>query len=251
MKAVITGASSGIGRDMTRILSGMGYDLVLVARRGDRLEELKRELPGKAVPVVLDLSQRENCFYLYDMLRDEAIDLFINNAGFGACGWFRDIPLETELSLIDTNITAVHILTKLFVQKFSKENRGRILNVASSAGFMAGPLLSAYYASKAYVLRLSEGVAEELRQQKSPVRISVLCPGPVKTEFDQVANVKFSLHGLDSRKVAEYAIRKTLQGKRVIIPGFGMKATLFFARFIPENWVTRAAFHIQHSKTKR
>ena len=251
MKAVITGASSGIGRDMARILSGMGYDLVLVARRGDRLEELKRELPGKAVPVVLDLSRRENCFYLYDMLRDENIDLFINNAGFGVCGWSREIPLETELNLIDTNITAVHILTKLFSEKFAKVNRGRILNVASSAGFMAGPLLSAYYASKAYVLRLSEGIAEELRQQKSAVRISVLCPGPVKTEFDQVANVRFSLHGLNSKKVAEYAIRKTLQGKRVIIPGVGMKATLFFARFIPENLVTRCAFHIQHRKTKQ
>lgn len=250
MKAVITGASSGIGRDLAKILSGMGYELVLVARRGERLEALRRELPGKAVPVVLDLSRRENCFYLYDLLRDEEIDFFINNAGFGACGWFTELPLETELSLLETNVAAVHILTKLFAQKFAKANHGRILNVASAAGFMAGPLLSAYYASKAYVLRLSEGISEELRQQKSAVRISVLCPGPVKTEFDQVAGVRFSLRGLDSRKVAEYAIRKTLQGKRVIIPGFGMRTALFLARFVPENGVTRAAFHIQHRKLK-
>lgn len=250
MQAVITGASSGIGRDMAQILSNMGYDLFLVARRADRLEELAHGLPSKAVPIVLDLSRKENCFYLYDLLRDEDIDLFINNAGFGVCGEFLDIPLETELSLIDTNITAVHILTKLFAQKFARANHGRILNVASASGFMAGPLLSTYYASKNYVLRLSEGIAEELHHRKSAVRISVLCPGPVKTEFDQVANVKFSLRGLDSEAVAAYAIRKTMQGKRVIVPGFGMKALLFFARFVPENLLTKITFHIQKRKTK-
>lgn len=249
MKAIITGASAGIGWDMAHILSKMGYSLVLVARRQDRLEALCSELPGDAVPVVLDLSRRENCYALYTMFKDEKIDLFINNAGFGACGWFCEIPLETELGMLDTNVTAVHILTKLFCQKFAKEDHGKILNVASSAGFMAGPLLSAYYASKAYVLRLSQAVDTELRRQKSNVRISVLCPGPVKTEFDQVANVRFSLHGLDSKKVAQYAIRKTLQGKRVIVPGIGMKLLLFFSRFLPEQLLTAITFCIQRKKT--
>ena len=249
MKAVITGASAGIGRDMAHILSQMGYSLVLVARRKDRLEALCQELPTEATPVVLDLSERENCFFLYNMLQGEEVDLLINNAGFGACGWFGDIPLDTELRMLDTNITAVHILTKLFLKKFTRQNKGHILNVASSAGFMAGPLLSAYYASKSYVLRLSQAIDTELRQQKSNVRISVLCPGPVKTEFDQVANVRFSLHGMNSKTVADYAIRKTLQGKRVIIPGIGMKLLIFFSRFLPEQFLTGITFHIQRKKT--
>ena len=206
MQAVITGASSGIGRDMAKILSEKGYDLILVARRRERLEELK--LKTKTKIFCYDLSVSEEVFEFYRQIEQESIDVFINNAGYGVFGSFLDNSLEDELGMLSTNVTAVHILTKLILEKFQKQNRGYLLNVASSAAFYPGPMLSAYYATKAYVYRLTLGIYEELRRQKSEVSVSVLCPGPVKTEFDRVANVNFSLKGLNSMDVANYAIKK-------------------------------------------
>ncbi len=248
MKALITGASSGIGRDMARYLSQMGYDLILVARRKDRLEELKSQLKTNCRIISLDISDRENCFKLYEMTKDEDIDFLINNAGFGACGYFWDVPLDKELKLIDTNIQAMHILFKLFLQDMVKKNSGCILNVGSSAGFTAGPVLSSYYASKNYVVRLSQAVHEELRRKKSSVKVSVLCPGPVNTEFSRVADVKFTFSGLSSEYVAKYAIDKALKGKSVIIPGFMMKCVKFIQHFSTEELTTRISYHIQKRK---
>ena len=196
----------------------------------------------------MDLSIEENIYALYEKLEVEDIDIFINNAGFGVFGSFTETQLKDELDMININIRTLHILTKLFTKKFLKQCYGKILNVASSAGFMAGPLLSSYYASKAYVLRLSEAVDEEMARVNKNVRVSVLCPGPVKTEFNDVAGVKFAIGGLDSRYVADYAIRKMLKGKRVIIPGFSMKLLVFFSRFIPGKLLTKITYHIQRKK---
>jgi short-subunit dehydrogenase len=154
-KALITGASSGIGRDMARVLSSKGYDLILVARRKDRLEELKNELKTDVQILPYDISNYENCISLYNEVKDQNIDILINNAGFGIFGDFLSIDLEKELNMIDVNIKSVDILTKLFLKDFKEKNKGYILNVASSAAFLPGPLLSSYYASKAYVLRLT------------------------------------------------------------------------------------------------
>ncbi|HIU48376.1 MAG TPA: SDR family oxidoreductase [Candidatus Avimonoglobus intestinipullorum] len=250
MKALITGASSGMGRDFARVLSGMGYELFVAARRMDRLMELKNELSTPVTPIRADLSVQEDCIALYDRLKNENIDLLINNAGFGLCGEFTELPLEDELRLIQTNVTGLHILTKLFLQDFVRRDSGQILNVSSSAGFMIGPLLSTYYASKAYVLRLSEGICEELRRKGSRVRIAVLCPGPVATEFDKVANVRFSIKGLSSMEVAQYAVRKLQQGKTVIVPGVLMKLTIFSRRFVSDKTIARTAYHIQHKKIR-
>ena len=248
MKALITGASSGIGRDMARILSRKGYDLILVARREERLKELKSELKTNIEIISLDVSEVENCYNLYNQVKNQDIDIVINNAGFGIFGKFTDIDLEKELNMIDVNIKAVDILTKLFLKDFKEKNKGYILNVASSAAFLPGPLLSSYYATKAYVLRLTEAIYEELRREKSNVYVGVLCPGPVNTEFNKVANVKFALKGLTSEYVAKYAIEKMFRRKLIIIPGFIMKCAKFGTRLVPEKLLLRVAYNQQKRK---
>lgn len=248
MKAVVTGASSGIGRDMTHVLCNMGFTVYGVARREGRLKEIEEIYKDNFIPVEMDLSKEENIYALYEKLENEDIDIFINNAGFGVFGSFIQTELKEELDMININIRSLHILTKLFAKKFLKQGYGKILNVASSAGFMAGPLLSSYYASKAYVLRLSEAVDEEMARVNKNVRVSVLCPGPVKTEFNDVAGVSFAIGGLESFYVARYAIRKMLKGKRIIIPGLSMKLLVFFSRFIPEKLLTKITYHIQRKK---
>lgn len=250
MKAVVTGASSGIGCEFTKILCNMGYVVYAVARRKERLLHLADEIGDNFIPMVFDLSSDKDCYEMYDRLKDEEINLLINNAGFGLFGNFSDTSLQREIEMLNVNVRSVHILTKLFSQKFLKDGNGRILNVASSAGFMMGPLLSSYYASKAYVLRLSEAVDEELKRRNKNVRVSVLCPGPVKTEFDTVANVSFSLKGLDSQYVASYALKKMFAGKRVIIPGFTVKLLVFISRFVPDAVLSKITYHIQKKKDK-
>lgn len=251
MKALITGASSGIGRDIARYLSSLGYDLILVARRENRLEELKNQLKTDCRIICLDLSKEENSFKLYQMTKEENVDFLVNNAGFGVCGNFCDVPLDEEIRLIDTNIKAMHILFKLYLKDMVKRNSGYIINVGSSAGFMAGPVFSSYYASKNYVVRLTEAVYEELRRSKSKVKVSVLCPGPVNTEFNRVANVKFAVGGLSSEYVAKYAVDKTLRGKMVIIPGKLMKLNKFIQHFAGETVITRISYHIQKRKNEK
>lgn len=248
MKALITGASSGIGRDMAIILSEKGYDLILVARRMEKLEELKNTLSTDVQIIGFDLSKEESCFALYEQVKNEDIDILINNAGFGIFGAFDQIDIHQELKMIDTNIRAVDILTKLFLKDFKRKNSGYILNVASSAAFLPGPLLSSYYASKAYVLRLTEAIYEELRREGSKVYVGSLCPGPVDTEFNQTANVKFSLKGLTSQYVAEYAIKQMFKGKLTIVPGTTMKVVRFFEKFVPEKTLLRMAYTMQKRK---
>ena len=251
MKALITGASSGLGRDMAVILSKMGYDIIAVARREENLLQLKNELATNVQIITLDLSIESNCFDLFKKVENESIDVFINNAGFGALGEFSDIPLEHELKMIDTNIKAMHILTKLFVSNFKKKNHGHILNVASSAGFMAGPKMATYYATKSYVLNLTLAIYEELRQEKSKVHISVLAPGPVKTEFGQVAKAKFEMNSLNSTQVAEYAINCMFKNKLIIVPSFCMRAMLFGIRFTSRKSLLKIVYAIQSRKEQK
>jgi len=248
MKALITGASSGIGRDMARILSEQGWDLILVARRKDKLEKLKKQLKTDVKIITMDVSSTFNCTKLYNRVKDEDIDLLINNAGFGKFGEFNNIKLDEELDMIDVNIKAVHILTKLFLNDFVEKDKGYILNVASSAAFQSGPLMATYYSTKAYVLHLSEAIYEELRKNKSNVSISVLCPGPVRTEFNKVAKVKFNLKSLESYDVAEYALKKTFKKKLVIIPGIGIKLGTFANRLLPRKLMLRIIYKIQQKK---
>lgn len=246
MTALITGASSGIGRDIARYLALKGYNLILVARREDRLNELKNELGGVEVRVIKsDLSIAENCFKLYEDTKSDGVDFLVNNAGFGVYGKFNEVPIEEELRLIDTNIKALHILTKLYLKDMIAKNSGYILNVSSASGFLAGPTFSSYYASKNYVVRLTEAIHEELRRDKINVKISALCPGPVNTEFNKVANVNFAVGGLSSEYVAKYAVEKTLEGKMIITPGILMKLAKFGEHFVGENLLTRISYNMQ------
>ena len=248
MKALVTGASSGIGREMAKILSDMGYDLILVARRKKKLEELKKQLTTKVTIINLDISSTYNCMKLYDKVKKEDIDILVNNAGFGLCDDFSKSKLDKELDMIDLNIKGLHTLTKLFLADFRKKDRGYILNVASSAAFMPGPLMATYYASKSYVLNLSLAIYEELKREGSNVSISVLCPGPVDTEFNKVAKVNFSIKGIDKDVVAEYAVKKMFSEKLIIIPGFKMKLAVFLTRFVPRKLLLKIVYNIQDKK---
>ena len=253
MKVLITGASSGIGRDMAKELAKRKYDLVLVARNKEKLEEIQRELKDKRnvnVEIIqLDISNEENCIELHNRVQD--VDILINNAGFGDCGDFAETELEKDLTMIKTNIIALHTLTKLYLKDMKNKNSGKILNVASIAGFMPGPLMATYYSTKAYVVRLSESIREELKKANSNVQISILCPGPVNTNFNKVANVRFDMKSRTSEQVANYAIEKFLNGKFRIVPGADVKIGIFFAKLLPSSLMAKITYNVQKRKLYR
>lgn len=249
MKALVTGASSGIGKDIAIYLDSLGYDLVLVARSEDRLKDICKSLRN-AEYYVCDLSKRDECFALYENFKNANIDFLVNNAGYGLFGYFDETDMQRELEMIDLNITAVHILTKLFLKDFVVKNKGYILNVASSAGFLAGPYLSTYYASKNYVLKLSMAINEELKKKNSNVSISALCPGPVETNFNNVAGGHFNTKSLTSEYVAKYAVDNTLRKKMIIIPSLKIKLGVFFSRFLPYRLLLKIVYRIQVNKQK-
>ena len=250
MKALITGASSGIGLEMAKILNKEGYELILVAREKEKLQEVQELLGANVKIIVADLSNESKLKEIYVLCKNEKIDVLINNAGFGDFGKFDETDLTKELQMIDVNIKAVHVLTKLFLKDMKKRNYGYILNVASMAAFAPGPLMATYYSTKSYVLRLTTSIYEELRRDKSKVVVSCLCPGPVDTNFNNVANVKFSVKPLNSKEVAQYALIKMFDKKLIIIPGFKMKVTNFFTRLAPTKLAARIAYTIQHKKMK-
>ncbi len=248
MKALITGASSGIGKNMAYTLAGKGIDLILVARSKEEMLKIKENVKVDVEVIEMDLLKEKNVYKLYDMCKDKNIDILINNAGFGLFGLFTETDLDRELEMIDLNIKAYHILTKLFLKDFIQKDSGYILNVASSAGFMAGPRLSTYYATKNYVLKLTMAINEELRQSGSHVVVSALCPGPVNTNFNKVAHGEFSIKEASPKYVAEYAIKKLFQKKMIIVPTFSIKAGIFLLRLIPYRLQLIYCFHIQGKK---
>ncbi len=250
--AVITGASSGIGTEFAKRLAKEGYSMVLVARRKDRLEELAKQLDAECMILTADLTDMSECERVMQELADKEIDIFINNAGFGYCGEILDIETQTELDMIDLNVKAMHLLCKLALRKMVNKNKGYILNVASSAGLLpAGPYMSAYYATKAYVTSFTRGVAEELRRKHSNVYVGCLCPGPVDTEFNKVANVEFALKGITANYCANYAITQMFRKKITIVPSFQMKALVVLARFLPAKLYIRIAAKQQRKKIYR
>lgn len=250
MKALITGASSGIGKDMAYYLADLGYDLILVARSKDKLQKMQKDIKTNVKIIIADLSNESKLKELYILCKNEDIDVLINNAGFGACGKFSELDLNTEIEMINTNIKAVHILTKLFLKDMKKKDKGYILNVASLAAFEPGPLMATYYSTKAYVLRLTTSIYEELRRDKSKVVVSCLCPGPVETNFNEVADVNFSIKGMNSKYVSKYAIDQMFKGKLIIIPGMKMKLSQFFIRFLSTKKQAKIVYKIQRKKIK-
>ncbi|WP_066717585.1 SDR family NAD(P)-dependent oxidoreductase [Clostridium sp. Marseille-P299] len=251
MVAVVTGASSGIGKEMARALAKRGFDVILVARREERLLNLQREIKKRykvnAEVFVCDLKKTKECYKLFEYCKNKPVKIFVNNAGVGHPDYVTRMNLSKDSEMIKTNLVAVHLLTKLFARHMK---RGIILNVSSMAGFQPGPGMAVYGATKSYIYQFSRAMGYELKRQKSKVRIAILCPGPVDTEFDNGVN-KFKFRVLfrqSAKECAEYAVSEMLKGKEVIIPGFTNRLLRQTAKFIPENIVLCLEHKIQTSK---
>ena len=257
MYALVTGASAGIGLEIARYLAVKGYDLILTARREDRLQKVRRQIldkyPDRKVLVIpADLSRREECLRLFEEscagAGSENIDFVVNNAGMGVYGRFLETDLEKELTLIDLNVTSVHILSKLFLRLMVKNGHGILLNVGSCAGFTSGPTFSSYYASKNYVVRLTEAIHEELRQAKSPVKVCCLCPGPVDTAFNDNSGVAVSGKQITAKQAAREGVDGALKGKMLVIPGTKMKLVTVGSHILGEHLSTMINYHVQKKK---
>ena len=234
----ITGASSGIGREFARRYARLGFRLILPARRSDRLEALAAELTAKHSTfcriLPADLEQESECARLCEALADERLDIFINNAGFGVCGSFLETSGEKELSMAKVNVLAMHQLFKFAVKKMEAQGFGTVLNVASSAGLLpGGPYMAGYYASKAYVVSLTRGVARELQELHSPVYVCALCPGPVDTEFNDRAGVVFALKGITPEFCVQEAMHGMMHRRTIIVPSAFMRACTTAQKLLP------------------
>ncbi len=196
-----------------------------------------------------DLSREEECYRVMDQLRERKVGIFINNAGFGDCGRFVETDLAKEMDMVQLNVKALHILMKLMLRQMQEAGGGYILNVASSAGLMpAGPYMATYYATKSYVTSLTQAVAQELREEGSRVYVGCLCPGPVDTEFNSVANVEFALKGISAGYCAAYALEQMAKRQVVIIPTRLMQAAMLGGRFLPQSLYVKIAARQQKKK---
>lgn len=255
--ALITGASSGIGRELAFIFAREGYSLVLTARRKELLEELENAIRSKYPTTIeliaTDISDRIGVESLISHIKAKQITpvVLVNNAGFGLFGEFTETDLKKELMMIDLNIVAPVILTKAFLPNMIRNKNGKILNIASTAAFQPGPLMSIYYASKSFVLSFSEAIAEEL--SGTGVTVTALCPGPTASEFQAVANMEgsrlFKSKKIPtSKEVAEYGYRSLVKNKRVAIHGLYNKTLATSTRFTPRWIVTRVVKYLQDKK---
>lgn len=255
--ALVTGASSGIGLELVKVLALNGHDVVLTARSGDPLEALAGLVEGKfavkATVIPLDLARPGAPDELFRAVSEMGIDvdILVNNAGFGLGGAFADTDINREIEMIELNVSALTHLAKLFLGPMLSRRSGRIMNVASTAGFQPGPLMSVYYASKAYVISFSEAIAEELRD--TGITVTTFCPGPTATNFANVAGLNnsrlFKAGGVASAAdVSEFAYRAMMAGKRIAIPGFKNNMIAQANRIAPRSLVTRLAKLVQENR---
>jgi uncharacterized protein len=235
--ALITGASSGIGREFAEVCADNGWNLVLTARNQERLtiaaEELRAVHKVQTRVAPIDLSLPEAPEQLFRALSGVPISLLISNAGFGTYGPFAEANLAVQTEMVQVNVTALMQLTRLFLEPMLQRGSGRILHVASTAAFQPGPMVSVYYASKAFVLSFSYALADELKD--TGVSVTALCPGMTRTDFQKRAGMKEkrSLPMMSPRTVAEAGYRGLLRGKRVVIPGLMNRIGAFLARRAP------------------
>lgn len=253
--AVITGASSGIGEAFAKQLAKEGYSLILIARRIDRLNIIKKKLEKYMAPETIcityqmDVTNTESCYEFMNFMQDHKIGIFINNAGFGDCNYFPDGSLDKEIEMIDVNVRALHFLTKLVIKKMCAQRYGYLLNVASSAGLMpAGPYMATYYATKAYVTSFTRAISKELSEHEPNIYVGCLCPGPVKTEFNSIANVEFSLPGISADKCAKIAVAEMKKRTTVIIPTYTMKAASMLCHIAPADLAISVIGALQKKK---
>jgi short-subunit dehydrogenase len=247
--ALVTGASAGLGAEFARQLSERGYRLVLAARRKDRIEELAREL-GKARAVAIDLSKKDSAAKLLADIEanGETVDLLLNNAGFGLIGRFAELDAKRERQMIDLNVGTLTDLCRAVAPQMITRKSGSILNVASTAAFQPGPKMAVYFATKAFVLSLTEALHEELKPHG--VKVSCLCPGPTRTEFGEVAgfggNGMFDRVAMDAPEVVKAGLEGLENNKAVVIPGIINKAGALSGRFAPRSVVRKIAGAIKY-----
>jgi short-subunit dehydrogenase len=245
LTALITGASSGIGRDLARLFAADGHHVVLVARREDALralaEELAREYRIKAAAVGADLAKPDAPLRIAAECHDTVIDVVVNNAGFGLQGPVAELPLQRQMDMIQVNIGAITALTRSFLPGMLKRNRGGILNVASTAAFQPGPLMAVYYATKAYVESFTEALAEEVRG--TALHVTCLCPGPTRTEFAEAAAMTdtnlFRGSTMTSADVAWTGYHGWKHGKVLVVPGVSNRMGMAMVRVSPRPMVRR------------
>lgn len=252
--ALITGASGGLGLSFVNIFAKEGYDVVLVARNGDRLEEIKKEIEEKyhvsAMVVAVDLCSEDGANKVYEATNKAGlrIDVLVNNAGFGDFGKFYMSDLTKQTRMIDLNCTALMQLCHLYLSDMVKLGRGNILNVDSIAAFQPGPLMSVYYASKAFVLSFSQALTRELKG--TGVKVTALCPGPIKTNFDAAADLGESglfknLKVWEPDVVAEFGYKNMKKGRSLCICGFLNKLIVFANRLAPRALVRNMVYNLQ------
>lgn len=254
---LITGASSGIGHDLCPLFAADKYDLVIVARSESKLEEMANQLSQKyqikATPIAIDLSRDDSADKLYAELKSRSlkIDILVNNAGFGLLGEFGSADYQRLSEMMSLNIVTLTKLTRLLLPDMVSRKSGKIMNVASTAGFQPGPLMAVYYASKAYVVSFSQALSNELAG--SGVTVTTLCPGPTATKFEEVAGVNNTLlfnkyNMMSSPKVALAGYRGMQKGKRLVIPGFRNKLLAFAVRFMPRKFLLSFVRSIQEKR---
>jgi short-subunit dehydrogenase len=247
--ALVTGASAGLGVEFARQLSKRGHRLVLAARRNDRLEVLAREL-GNARAVAIDLSKKHAAAKLIANLEanGETVELLVNNAGFGLIGRFAELDASRERQMIDLNASTLSDLCRAVAPGMIQRKSGGILNVASTAGFQPGPNMAVYFATKAFVLSLSEALHEELKPHG--IKVTCLCPGPTRTEFGEVAgfsgNSMFDRVAMESPEVVTAGLRGLDRNKAVVVPGLVNKIGAASTRFAPRSVVRKIAGAIKY-----
>ncbi len=248
MKTVlITGASSGIGKETAYVYAKNNYNLILTARRKEKLEEIKKEIEEKhkvnVAVFALDLSKLESAEQLYEKIKEAnlSVDVLINNAGFGINGFFKDIDIKHEESMLILNIISLTKLTKLFVKEMLEKQSGHIINIASTAAFQGIPKFASYAASKSYVLNFSEAIAQELKNDN--IKVSVINPGATKSEFAESAGFKGNMFNKapSSKELAEFIYNSMTKGKISAIHGFKNKIMAFSTRLTPRNLLTKIA----------
>ena len=251
MYALITGASSGIGYECAKILANKGYDLIITARSIDKLNKLSDEIKSTynkdVVILPLDISKKESINELFDKTKDYKIEVVINNAGLGKVGMFYEVTDDEDYNMININVTAMHMVLKHYAEVL---DNAYILTVASVASFCPGPKMATYYATKNYIRSYAEALRFELKKMKKNVGITILAPGPVNTNFNDTANVTFTLKGVAADKCASYAIKRMFKKKKFATPKWSVRWATRFMRILPHRTSMRICYKSQSKKQK-
>ncbi len=239
MKVLITGGTSGIGKELAINYGMLGYDLILVSRKENDLSDIKSRVNTNVTFISLDLSSEEETYKLLDLTKDIDIDIFINNAGYGDIGYINKTSTVKQANMVKLNCLSCFILGKEFIKRFIEKDKGKVLFVSSAASYGVCAYMAEYYATKAFVTSLAHGYFRELKNMKSKVSLHLLCPGPVKTHFEEASGAKFTIKSLSADKVAKYTIKCMNKNKFEIVPGIKIKLAHVFSHFVPKKMISK------------